>query len=217
MAITQLSPEDIFSVRIFKHLATNPLMKWSNTYEFRATMDVGVSVCDSAIQAVTQFERAIATSAAVFDYAIASTGVRDSQPYNGDEFYRTQLNMVGARPANVDQPVPQEICLRIAFGAVSGRTGFRLYRASLFPAEVKNSAGQYNFNDRTAITGIVNNAISTSFLADWMLGGENGAVLVLANDINVREISNIGLAGITIKKLNNKWFNRRPDAPPPSP
>lgn len=211
MSALEPTTGEVFSVRIIKTLNANPSVRWANTYEIRGVApSISPSDLVNASDMLVTFERNLLFNTATLLYSTVSTLVPDSKPYNGDEFLRLNYNQLGILTSPLTDVEPLTTCLRISFAAITGRVGFRLYRHALNEGDVNAPSGSPGFADVSIITARLTAAITASNITDYVLEGGAPMELVLASSSGVRPVGSIGLQGITVKKLNNKYFDRSP-------
>lgn len=205
-ALTPVEGE-AFKVTIFKSLVANPALVWRNTYEIKMGSTPSTSVLVGAMETIAVFERGIHLNTVLVEYGIASTWTADSNPYGGDEFSRVDYNLIGGI-VPVGDPEPLQICLNVAFGASTGRTGYRMYRGCLSEADVTSTAGNPRMTNITTINTRIGDAILASSIDDLIGATIGNAALILKNPETERLVGSIGARKVSVKKLNNKYFNQ---------
>lgn len=206
--MSALSPVEgeVFKATVFKSLIANPAIVWRNTYELVMGGSPSTVTLTSALGILGSFEQNIHLNTTRILYAIGSTWNEDSNPYNGDEFTRLDINEDGIITPT-GEPEPLQVCLRVAFGVTTGRVGFRLYRGALGEGDVVSSAGTPALSNLAGINTRISNAITASSLND-LIGTSIGDMgLILKSDTGQRLVGSIGAQGVSVKKLNNKYFN----------
>jgi hypothetical protein len=131
--------------------------------------------------------------------------VPDGRPYNPDSFISFPYNEDGLRSRFSDDVVDLSICLRLDKRAVSGRSGRLLIRGALHEGMLRTVGGRFNFQTPGGLDGVDFNDAITRFTA---LITVPSAGMSLVSNLGSRPVSQITIAGITIKKLNNKYFDR---------
>ena len=203
--MAMLSDGGPITVRIYKRKNTNPSFVWANTYEMTQTAP-GSSAAD-----FTDLANALASAEAQLHFisteylrAVVSTEVEDGKPYNPLSFIAVPLGQLGQVDETGVQVEPLHMCLRVAFGTEFGRQGFRLYRNCLSEADVTSPGGvpiiQFGaLSDRFT-------AFQTAMAPFIMDNPQNN--LVLASDGNIRSVTSVSVAGVTVKKMNNRYFDQ---------
>lgn len=227
MSIPIWTAGELFTLRIYKRLTNRPDVLWANSYELFA--DVANTSGDLAA-------RQVATSVAIwesqfhltdvqFDRAVFSTFVPDGQPYDPDNFVSVGLtDVLGKRGQNNSESQPLQVCL-LARRVVSwGRNGRLLYRRCLTELDVASPSGTPALTSaaRTEFQGLLAGPWDGSAEAPGiveLLDTVYNVSIVMAGDPgnapNVREIDEFEAVGVTIKKYNNAFYNRR--TPPVAP
>jgi len=207
--MSALSPieGEAFKVTIFKSLLANPALVWRNTYEIAMGGTPSTSTLISAMGILAAFEQGFHQNTVLIEYAIASTWTADSNPYGGDEFSRLDFNYIGEIVPSGD-PEPLQVCLNVAFGASTGRTGYRMYRGCLAENDVTSTAGNPRFSNLATINTRIGDAITASSLNDLIGSSIGDAALILKNAESERLVGSVGARKVSIKKLNNKYFNQ---------
>lgn len=202
---------EIFSLRSYKRLVSAPTVTWANSYEFRMLGGAGVTEqLDTLAQVVVDWEQLFHLPAVEFDRVVISTYVEDGQPYNPASFKSVDFTgKTGARNPDGADLMPLEVALLVRRGVQFGRNGRALYRGVLTEVDVTSFAG------KAAIT-----PARLAALADLMIiDGENLndlAAAVLFNQVMkgssaqdvVRLVGSNNPVGVTVKKLNNRYFDR---------
>lgn len=206
---TLLQP-GVISVRIYKRKISNPALEWANTYELQQVEAMTNSLqYENIANGIVEAERQVHLASTEYTRAIISTWVPDGRPYNPLSFVTVPLNQLGQQDETGAQAEPLQVCLRVAFQADFGRQGFRLYRNALTEADVTAPGG-------IPVLGFGN--VSTRFNAmatalQPYIGTSGDPYLVLASAGNTRTVTRLSLAGVTMKKFNNRYFDRVNTAP----
>jgi hypothetical protein len=192
-------------LRLYKRKAQNPMLEWANTYELRQpTGGTTAAGYTQLAQTFAAIEATLHFASTQYTRAVISTWVPDGQPYNPLSFITVPLTTLGAIDETGIQVQPLQICLRIAYHAEFGRQGFRLYRNALSEADVISPAGEPTIDFGTVGTRVGN---FQDDLTDY-IGTNKPFYLVLASASNIRTVTNVSTAGVTVKKLNNRYFDR---------
>lgn len=214
MSVAQPIAGEVFSLRVYKNLEARPDLKWANSYEFRLLPGTTIvaSTLENIVSAITSWELAFHLNRVVFDRAVVSTWVPDGQPYTPTSFQSIPLGGAkGARQADLlnTDIAPLQLCLLGRASVAFGRNGRRLYRGVLVEGDFTSVAGEA--------------VLTTSGLADivskMQVGGQNiaqlvegeGAELVMKGSSGadvVRVVNGISPAGVVVKQLNNRYFDR---------
>ncbi len=193
-----------FSVRVIQS-ANEGATKWANTLEYVASSDLDENGASALAAQVGEAFRSVLINRYKVEKIVVSTWVPDGQPYNPDSFISFAYNLQGLRGRFGDDPVDLSICLRIDKRASSGRSGRMLLRGVLHEGMLKTVGGRYNFENPAPLDSV-----------DWGDGINRLFSLVnvpqgrmhLVSNMYQRAVLQLSVAGITIKKLNNKYFDR---------
>lgn len=216
MSIDLWGAGDLFTVRIYKRLATRPDLLWANTYELQVNgigEGSGAEAAEVVVQTIADFEATLHLADVRFDRGVFSTFVPDGSPYDPDTFASYSLSgLSGLRTPDGDAAQLQT-CLKVRKAVPFGRAGRWLYRRVLAEADITAPAG-----DPILDTEIV------SALNDLLDGTGEGAVnlisrldgdgvnLVMAGVAGgvtrVRGITALTADGVTVKAYNNRYFDR---------
>lgn len=197
---------EAFMFRVLKHHVANPTLRWVNTYEVRNRTATDPDDLITAAMAFATFEQALHFSFVEFEYVTISTWVPDGEPYNPDSFVSTPFGGVGDRlPAS--EPLGLVNCWKTQKQVQSGRMGFQLYRGCLTESDVSAPAGISILSNPANMNLILSSAVSTNI--NLFLGDATGIVqLVMESLGSSRNVLAFNSTGVTVKKLNNKYFNR---------
>lgn len=212
MTVQSISPNELFTVRIYKNLVARPDTKWANTYELvcRQAKEDGLAALAAARAALVAYERAFHTELVEFDRAVISTAVPDGSPYNPATFISIgYVGTLGTRAPGVGfQLLPLEMCLLARRTVDYGRAGRALYRGVLAEGDIESPAGK----------GVLVSGAETQLGTLMDLGeisndlATAGLELVLVDaarpDIAPRTVRGIVPAGVTVKQVNNRYFDR---------
>jgi hypothetical protein len=198
-----------FSLRIRKSHFNNPALKWHNTYEFRSNTVTDLPDLLTACENIVDFEEALHNPIVVFESFTVSTYVPDGQPYNPDSFVTIPIGSVGENDTGLGELAPLHLCWRVAFRPTTGRLGFRLYRGCLKESQFNSPAGVPVISALGEVEAVLTGALTNINL--YLSGNEGAIYLSMESNLNSRYIEEVQSAGITMKKLNNRYF----DVPPP--
>ena len=197
-----------FMYRIFKSLVANPGLRWVNTYEVRNRTATGVADLKSAGLNIVAFEQALHTDLVKFEYFTVSTWVEDGDPYNPDTFVSENIGSPGERTIGTELAGLTD-CLKVQFVPETGRMGFRLYRGVLAEGDITSPAGIKTLSNPAAMNLLLNTALEA--IEGYFGTDPEGIVrLTMESTSNSRAILSANASGVTVKKLNNKYFNRTP-------
>lgn len=190
--------------RIYKRKNTNPAIEWANTYEMQVSGENTLESLTTIGNDIVSAERQLHLESTEYVRMVISTWVPDGQPYNPLSFVTVPLEVVGARSEIGNEAEPLQICLRVAFNAEFGRQGYRLYRNSLLESDVNAISG---------VPRLVGTGLSTAITAfrtglGTYLNKTTPPYLVLASTGNIRTVINVDLSGVTVRKFNNRYFDK---------
>lgn len=201
----QIPSGEGLTVRVIQS-ANNGTVKWANTLEYVATSDIDNDDAFSIANSVAIAIGEMLINQYVVEKVVVSTYVPDSRPYNPDAFISFPFNIRGDRGRFSEDPVDLSICLRFDKRSTSGRTGRMLMRGVLHEGMLRTTGGRFNFMPPGGLDGVdFNDGLSR--LADIITLPK--AQMAMISSYGIRNVSNLVVAGITIKKLNNKYFDRQ--------
>lgn len=220
MSVLSYVAGDVFRLRIYKYHFNNPGVKWSNEYNLVANVAGDVTAWEQVVTDFVTWERNLHSSLIVFDRAIVSTYSPDSDPYNGDEFVTINLNLPGLVGTGEDQLVDLRQVLFVAKEAAAGRQGRLFFRGVLIEADLTAPSGTAVISSQNRIDGLMTTALQslTPYIGN-VPTGEFSLVLVftLFGNIQVRVVITLTKKGVTVSKLNKRYFNRAGGGLPPPP
>jgi hypothetical protein len=207
MTLTNITEGAVVTVRAYKLFGG---YLWANNYEIQAVSNIPDP--PFALQAladrIVALERALHLVDITVDRVTISTYAPDSQPYNPDTLATFPYNQFGQRTYSGDA-LPLDACLFIRRNTDFGRDGRLLYRGCLSEADVgtRGFRGVLTNAAITSIRNIIANWYQTGLGAQWRFVMASGT----PNPTNIRPV--IGLdpsEKVVYKKLNNRYFRRRP-------
>ncbi len=220
MSITNWQEGEVFTVRTYKYLSARRDIVWANTYEVAAETSAanGATTAAQACQSIMLWESWFHLTDVVYDRAVFSTAVEDGQPYDPTAFISVPATGVeGKRNIPIgNQVAPLQTCLFVRRQVAYGRNGRALYRRCLLAGEVLSPAGDPVISDETRdlLNDILEGQATESFgnpLPSYLLT-EHGLRLVMVgpggSGQNIRNVSALAAAGVSIKKYNNRYFDR---------
>lgn len=196
----------ILMFRVYKHHINNSMLVWANTYEIQQGGGTHtISDITTAAQELAAAEAHIALTSTIFDRVVVSTWVKDGTPYNPASFVSIPVNQQGLRDPSGNGAEPLTMCLRIAKQTETGRLGYSLYRNFLLESDVASPAG----------TPVLTISVADQAIQGYLtaMGAYRGPTanyeLVLYNGSLVRPVLAQTLSGVTEKKLNNRYFDKK--------
>lgn len=219
MSVTQWSGGEVFSVRVYKSLVGRPDLVWANAYEVQydenspGISDPAASAAE-ACRSFVQFEQAFHLPTVRFNRVVFSTLVPDGQPYNPASFVSFDASdAAGSRGTDGTNPEPLSTCLFVRREVAFGRNGRVLYRGVLLGSEVSSQAGEADLV--TAAQANLGGTIDTAYTALLTDLSEYSLLPVMAaaspigqGALIVRNVTQLTVAGVTIKSTNNRYFDR---------
>lgn len=221
MPVNSIQSGDLYTVRVFKTLTTNPALQWANTYEMQATTSMpdeagAIANLEQAANAIVAFERKFHLNTIRFDRASVSTWTPDSTPYNPQSFLVVPqgsaafgLRDLGAQGGADQSPVALALVVRrqVAYG----RQGRAFYRGVLTEGDLSANAGLPVLSSPSAMQLMINDAVAAG-LEVYMGGGTEPAMFRLSligkTASQVRPISSLQVLGATVIKKDHKYFDR---------
>jgi hypothetical protein len=210
MSVLTFSGTDKFIVRVFKNHVANPSNSWVNSYEFAATDPGDESVILDLAEKIVNFEIAIHLAVVNFVRVTISTWEADSVPYDPDSFFSTTTTGTGTNPDS-SAPLGLNNCLAVARVAPSGRFGHMFYRGVLTEDAVEAPAGRTVLSDKPAVQTVVDDAITSSLLSNFIGIGASGGMnmaLISKDGSNVRIVRELLVQGVSALPEDHAWFNR---------
>lgn len=210
MSATDYSPDDLFTIRTVKHLTTNPLRKWQNSYELKALVAGGESELLAAALTFVEFERRMANAAVVFEQVLISTWEADSKPYNPEAFISTTLALYGTKTTSSD-PSPLTATVSVARVCASGRFGHIFLRGWLEESIQNAPAGMAVFTNLVAQDSFMQDELADSGAGIYFGNPADaplGVVMVSKDGSQVRNVLGLSIRGISQLPLDHAWFNR---------
>lgn len=196
---------EVISVRVIQS-ANNGSIKWANTHEYVALVTLNYDEQSQVAATIANAHAGVLLSPYRVEKVVVSTWVPDGQPYDPDTFVSFPFNLPGQRSRTSSDPVDLAVTLRIDRRSVSGRAGRMLLRGVLTEEMLYTVGGRYNYQAPGGLDG-VDWAAGTAALGSLInIGG--GLQMVMASSAGTRNVAQLTIAGVSIKKLNNKYFNR---------
>jgi len=209
MTVSSFAAGALFVIRVTKYLSTNPDNKWANSYEFRAMEGGTESTLLTLGEVLVDFEAAFHHTVVTFDRILISTWEPDSVPYDPAVFISSTLTAAGLNTSG-GELLPLDKCLSVARVAATGRFGHLFYRGALTEADTIAPAGKSVLGDRPAMQAVIDGAVDSSGLNDYIGIGAGSLQLVLINadGDQRRTVNQLNVQGISTIKTDHKWFNR---------
>lgn len=209
MSLLEPGVGEQFTLRIKKVHSARPDTPWYNSYELVNNTAATLGELHTACLNIVEFEQELHRQTTVFTQYTLSSWEPDSDPYNPDVFVTVPLTRTGAVSA-LDQAESLETCWRVAWQPVTGRVGFRLYRNCLSEGDVTAPAGRKIFENGAAMGLRLLNAVSDANIGPYFNGGPGDVHFAMLSATSIRLIVGVNLGGITLKKLDNRHFDRAP-------
>lgn len=194
-----------FTVRVIQS-ANNGSVKWANTLEYIVSSDIDEDGAALIAGNVVGAFQAILINQYVVEKVVVSTYTPDGRPYNPDSFVTFPFNLVGLRSRFGETPVDLAVCLRLDKRASSGRSGRMLLRGVLHEGMLTTVGGKYNFQFPGGLDSV---DFGDGLTRIQQLITLDNAQMALVSDTYARPVETLTVSGISIKKLNNKYFDRR--------
>lgn len=211
MSVAEPTLLERFTLRIRKTHTSNPGIAWYNTYELQVIEEIDLPDLKTMCQNVVEFESMLHRPSTKFESYTISTHAPDGEPYNPSSFVTVPLTNTGGNGTGLDQAAPLHICWRVAVNTPTGRLGFRLYRNCLSEGDITAPAGLPVLENPAGMASLLATAITDAPIDGMISGGGSPVHLVLIGRLGgIRFVENLTSAGITVKKLNNRYFDRIP-------
>lgn len=208
-----ISPGQNLTVRTYKSISGDIGRLWANTYELHCPN--GVPDANVALNAVAAafigWEARFHAVEVRFDRTVISTYVEDGQPYDPGTFKTIDAGGVsGEREHTGSELMPLAVCLHARRQVNFGRPGRLLYRGVLAENEVTSPAGTplLTTSARTALESLMEVGSDFDITAALDTAGFVMALVSGANGENVRAVVDILPVGVSIKKVNNRYYDR---------
>lgn len=216
MTLENLSPGEVLTVRVYKALVSRPDAVWANTYEFQVesgvTVSNGAAAANTLANALVSFEQKIHLSDVRFDRAVVSTFNEDGQPYNPATFVSVPIAGQNGLRVPGTEPLALQMCLLVRREVALGRVGRALYRRVLQESDVNAPSGTPSISD-VALPSL-GGLLDTAFFDLTNDIDGTGLSLVMASRVApvgalvVRPVTALTVAGVSVKKFNNRYFDR---------
>lgn len=207
---------EIFVLRLWKTLITNPSVRWVNTYECRFQDAGTLEDLESLALGLETFEAELALNSTQFLYATASTWLPEGEPpYDPDRFATFPLSMTGQKAFSAGTQMDLRTCLRIRRVVPTGFQGKLELRNCLVETDVIAPAGTNALADPGGMAAAVAAAITAGGINANLAGGlSNPLLAIVSANMATRYITALVPNGVSNIPLNHKYFDRAP-APPP--
>lgn len=212
MPVDVYDSQALFTLRIVKHLQSNPDRKWANTYEFRANNSGDPNELLALATQLVNFEAAIHFDQVVFDRVLISTWQPDSKPYDPTSFIVSTLTATGEALGAADT-LPLNMCLSVARQSLTGRLGHVFYRGCLDEDDVNSPAGDPVLVSKAGLQARISTALTSSGIEDSLpigFGGNFSMVMIGKTDAEVRLVQSLRVSGVSVVPVRHTWFNRTP-------
>lgn len=203
---------EVYTLRFYKKLATNPAVVWANTYEiYNQAGGQSPEDIQTVLANISAAEKTLHLNSVVFDRAVASTWVPDGEPYNPASFITYPLSGAGSIVPS-SPALGLSNCLQVRRVVTYGRNGRSLYRGCLAEGQtiapagdpVLTSGAYASFADKVADLRLLIEDALFSLGYGWVMAARYGE----SPTINRRAIEDLILESrVTVKKLNNRYFD----------
>lgn len=212
MAIGTGVPGEDFSARvIFKAPGIRP-QYWAVTHEFSSNVG-GTSDADFSAFAdkLALFHASLLNTAFQIDRVVISTLAEDSSPYDVTKLAVFEQSLQGLRTSSGDvAPLVNVVLIKRV--VVGGRLGNMLLRGLLQEGDLASPGGVPALADQAGLQDEVNAAVTSSgleaHLGDPLANLQLYMITKGLVDNIERAIQYYIVAGLTAKKLNNKYFDK---------
>lgn len=198
---------EAFTVRIYKKLAANPALIWSNIYEIRTESGATFLSLQSAAGTLIEFERQMHFASVQFDRMVISTWIPDGVPYDPTSFYTEPLIAVGARSSESYQELSLNHVLFVRRATPWGQNGKLYYRRVLTEADVLATAGTIALESGSGIATVLATAAGDPDMVELFEGGGDWQLVMVATGQPVRPILSFQVGGVRIVQFNNRYFD----------
>jgi hypothetical protein len=201
-----------FTVRVIMKAPGIIPQFWANTWEMSSVLGSTSDVDWSTFAFnLATFHAGMLMSPFIVDRVVVSTLATDSEPYDVTKLGVFEVNLEGARGAAGDI-VPLWNCVLVKKVVLPGRLGNLLLRGFLTEGDLNSPGGVPGLADKPGIQGELEAVVSASHLEDYLDSlGVNLKLMMISTGVidNIeRPVQYLQVAGLTQKKLNNKYFDR---------
>lgn len=201
-----------YSVRVIHRADTAGVpVRWANTWEVSVELG-GVTLDYQALATgFRDFHLTVLRSNYFVESVVVSSLAEDGQPYNPESFGVLEVNQRGNREDGVtggSAALPLTTCMLVKKQVAQGRSGNLLLRGVLGEEDISSdpTTGAITLVSATSYQTIISNAFNA---LDAVVQAVGDIALIGPGTIATnRVVTSLFVKGITVKKLNNKYFNR---------
>jgi hypothetical protein len=200
---------DVFTVHVIKHLKANPLLEWSNTYDFKVLDATSGTLFTDAVEGCLAFEVGITLNTVHFSEVRLSTFLPDSKPYNPEAFMSIAQDVDGTVAPTADV-LPIGYAWLIERLTSVGRVGKLFLRGGLAEDGVNSAGGFPAFTFPAANAAALAAQITASHINAFFSPGSAEMVMVVAHYnkvshvVTTREVLNFVSKQPILAKLSHK-------------
>jgi hypothetical protein len=210
MSVSTYAEGDAFTIRVVKYHTNNPDRKWANSYEAVSLVGGSEDELLALGETLVAFEKLLHYSVVLFSSLLISTWTPDSTPYNPSAFISSPLTGAGARDPSGGDIEPINVCMNILRVTPFGRFGHLFYRGALGEGEVSSPAGKAILTSRSAEQTILDAAVASSSLDDYLgVGATTFRLSMIGSSVETaRGLLGLSVGGVSTVPFDHAWFNR---------
>lgn len=208
MSVFAPQENEVFTVRIYKRLVTNPALVWANAYEVQVTAELSQAELTAKVIEMVEYEQAVHLLDVAFDRVVISTFIPDGQPYNPTTFYSESLvGLLGVRGSNGD-PLSLNNVFFVRRVVGFGQAGKLYYRRVLGEGDVFAPSGTIALLPASNVFADFI-AARTNLLTANLLGAAASPlkIVMAATNQPIRTVNNLSAAGTRVVQFNNRYFD----------
>lgn len=198
---------EVFTVRIYKNLSSNPSLFWANSYELLCPDGSTTAELNTAAAGLVTFERAFHMEGVTFDRVVTSTWVPDGEPYDPFSFISTSLGSAGLQAETNGDALSLNHCMFTRRSVQSGQAGKLFYRRCLFEGDMVSASGTPGYVAGSAAQDALDIAKDTGYMASLLEGGNSFRLGMISQTSAFRPIVTLQVVGIRIVQFNNRYFD----------
>lgn len=209
MSVEEPDVGESFIFRTRKQIIAQPSVQWYNTYEARAVNVMSSEDLESLAAGLATFEATLLlTPFQILDVKV-STWAADATPYNPMSFTTYIQNMPGERGLGLFSAMDLRVTLRLVRTIETGRQGKIFLRGCLRSDDVESPFGEFALANPSGINSELDDALTAGALASNFEGASGNPTLAIIGATGLtRFVQGIEIGGISIVKLNHKYFDR---------
>lgn len=204
--------DELFTVRVTSYHKLNPSQRWSNNYCLEAGTGADYVTLEGFAIACLEFQTIMSYDSIVTERAVVSTYIRDSNPYDGNEFMTVEHNQDGSIAGSDSSLLPLEACLYLRKKTQTGRNGKLFLRGVLQETDVQFGQSLFVLSAGNTIQSRLSTAIATSGLNTYMTQAAEFTALVIpptsTQALGARNVDSLDIGGVRFVNMNKRYYDR---------